>query len=189
MAAYGWVFGCHTYAHKDLTKMTAGEIKESMEKVDASFLEQGYKKPAIAAFPFGKYNQKVIEAMKPYRKQMRKAYYEDKLIDLKTWILMRSIAQAPTCVQQKAQRQGKAGGCRLRAKKSHRFPRPRFLFRKAGRSGRIVVETKASLFEELVQYCVKKGCLFVTMEESWPFIHKHYKIFQFFQDCSKIIYV
>ncbi len=77
MYASGWDFGCHTYAHSNENLMTAENIAESMRKENEAFMRNGLPIPISHAFPYGKYNAKVIAAIEPYRTLTRKAYYDD----------------------------------------------------------------------------------------------------------------
>ena len=166
MRSYGWDFGCHTYAHSDLTKLSAEQIRESMEKVNESFERQGLSAPVIGAYPFGRYNESVVEAVKPYRLQERKAYYETKLVDLndvnpyeidsvsadmrsEKRLFLHEAAVDEAC------RQGKAlvFRCHCLYKES------------VNDMGEWPVQTDSRLFERLVRYCVGRGCKFITMTQ------------------------
>lgn len=166
MTDYGWVFGCHTYAHTDLTKMTANEIKESMEKVNESFTAQGLALPTIHSFPYGRYNQGVIEAIKPYRIQMRKAFYENKFVDPET----ADPYQIDSCSADMRMSKRLLLHEKLVDKaveeKSILVFRCHGLYKQSvDDMGKWPVQTDSRLFKKLVEYCVKKGCRFMTMTE------------------------
>ena len=166
MSKYGWVFGCHTYAHSDLIKMTAQEIAKSMEMVNASFIKQGLEPPKIHAFPYGHYNQDVINALKPYRIQMRKAYYESKFVDLKNvnpFEIDSCSADMRTEKRLKLHEELVDKACEQNAVLVFRC---HGLYRKnVDDMGAWPVQTDSRLFEKLVAYCVKKGCHFITMTD------------------------
>ncbi len=166
MRQYGWDFGCHTYSHSNLTNMTADEIKASMEKVNAAFISQGLPAPAIHAFPYGKYDAAAIEAMKPYRIQMRKAFYEKKFVDLGTT----SPYEIDSCSADMRKRPRLLEHEQLVDKavneKAIIVFRCHCLYREAvDDMGAWPVQTDSRLFAELVKYCVGKGCRFMTMSE------------------------
>lgn len=166
MKQYGWDFGCHTYSHTDLTKMTADEIRTSMEKVNAAFANQGLPAPAIHAFPYGKYDAAAIEAMKPYRIQMRKAFYEEKFVDPGT----ANPYEIDSCSADMRKRPRLLEHERLVDKavneKAIIVFRCHCLYREAvDDMGAWPVQTDSRLFAELVEYCVGKGCRFMTMSE------------------------
>ncbi|MFZ5974978.1 MAG: polysaccharide deacetylase family protein [Bacillota bacterium] len=166
MMAYGWVFGDHTYSHKDLETMSTEQIRQSMEAVDASFARQGLRPPAVAAYPYGSYDQRVIEAMKPYRKQIRKAYYQNKFVDLnhvKPYEIDSISADMETESQLLTR---EAIVDRAVKEKAVVVFRAHSMFREVKYdTGNFQIQTDSRLFEEFVQYCVEKGCRFITMEE------------------------
>lgn len=166
MLQYGWVFGCHTYSHSDLTKMTAEEISESMEMVDASFARQGLEPPAIHAFPYGRYNQDVIQAIAPYRIQMRKAYYESKFVDLNNVNPYEIDSCSADMRTEKRLKLHESLVDKASAQNGVIVFRCHGLYReKVDDMGAWPVQTDSKLFEELVAYCVEKGCKFITMTE------------------------
>jgi peptidoglycan/xylan/chitin deacetylase (PgdA/CDA1 family) len=166
MSADGWEFGCHTYAHSQLLKLTTEEIQESMEKVNKAFEKHGMKSPELHAFPYGKYDQHAIDAMKPYRKQMRKAYYDDKIITppITNQYQIDSISadmQGRKRLESREKLVDKA--CREKAIIVFRV---HCMYKvKKNDMGIWPVQTDSRLFAELVDYCVAKGCRFVTMED------------------------
>jgi peptidoglycan/xylan/chitin deacetylase (PgdA/CDA1 family) len=164
MAQYGWDFGCHTYSHTDLTKMTADEIRESMERVNASFSAQGLPAPKVHAFPYGRYNEAAIEAVKPYRAQMRKAYYEEKFVDPITADAY-GIDSCSADMQKKPRlMEHEKLVDRAVEKKAIIVFRCHCLYRESlNDMGDWPVQTDSKLFAELVEYCVNKGCRFMTM--------------------------
>ncbi len=166
MAQYGWVFGCHTYAHTDLKKMTPEEIAKSMEAVDAAFEKQGLEKPVIHAFPFGSYNQQAIDAMKPYRVQMRKAFYEEKFVDLNSLNPYEIDSCSADMRSEKRLKEHEALVDKACEKNAILVFRCHCLYRsEVNDMGEWPVQTDSKLFEQLVTYCVQKGCRFITMTE------------------------
>jgi hypothetical protein len=165
MRADGWVFGCHTYAHSQLVKMTTKEIQESMEEVNKAFELHGMKPPELHAFPYGRYDQHAIDAMKPYRMQMRKAYYDDKIIipPIKDEDQIDSISadmQGRKRLESREKLVDKA--CEEKAIIVFRV---HCMYKtQKDDMGKWPVQTDSKLFAELVDYCVTKGCRFVTME-------------------------
>ncbi len=166
MAQYGWAFGCHTYAHSDLTKMTRNEIVQSMEKVNEAFIREGLEAPAIHAYPFGRYNEDVIDAIKPYRKQMRKAFYESNFVDLDTvdpYEIDCISADMQTDERLKGKEQLVDSACEQNAIIVFRC---HCLYKsEVNDMGEWVVQTDSRLFEQLVAYCVQKNCRFITMTD------------------------
>ncbi|MDP2892110.1 MAG: polysaccharide deacetylase family protein [Bacillota bacterium] len=166
MKAYGWCFGCHTYAHTDLTKMTTAQIQKSMEQEDLAFTRQGLEPPAVHAYPYGRYDQQVIEALKPYRKQMRKASYDEKFVDIDHMnpYEIDSISADMITEKRLASREQLVDrACKEKAVIVFRVHG--LYMMKRDDTGAWPVQTDAKLFEKLVGYCVKKGCRFITMEE------------------------
>lgn len=166
MKQYGWDFGCHTYSHTDVTKMAADEIKKSMESVNAAFTAQGLPAPKIHAFPFGKYDEAAIEAMKPYRIQMRKAFYETKFVDPAT----ADPYEIDCCSADMQKRPRLLEHEKLVDKavneKAVIVFRCHCLYRETvDDMGDWPVQTDSRLFAELVKYCFDKGCRFMTMSE------------------------
>ena len=166
MADYGWAFGCHTYAHTDLKKMTPQEIQKSMEMVNAAFVRQGLGEPKIHAFPFGSYNQQAIDAIKPYRIQMRKAYYETKLIDLSDVDPYQIDSVSADMRSEKRLKEHKDVVDRACRENGVIVFRCHCLYKsEVGDMGDWPVQTDSRLFKRLVEYCVEKGCKFVTMTQ------------------------
>jgi peptidoglycan/xylan/chitin deacetylase (PgdA/CDA1 family) len=166
MKQYGWVFGCHTYAHSDLTKMTADEIRASMLKVNESFMAQGLDAPAIHAFPFGRYDQKVIDAMKPFRVQMRKAFYESKFVDPKTADPYGIDSCSADMRMEERLKLHEAFVDKAVEQKAIIVFRCHCLYKESvGDMGNWTVQTDSRLFEKLVRYCADKGCRFMTMTD------------------------
>jgi peptidoglycan/xylan/chitin deacetylase (PgdA/CDA1 family) len=166
MAEYGWVFGCHTYAHTDLKKMTPDEIRESMRMVDEAFTKQGLTPPVVHAFPYGSYDREAIEAMKPFRVQMRKAFYESKLIDINNIDPYEIDSVSADMRTRKLLNQHKEMvdiACREKAVIVFRC---HCLYKNnPDDMGEWPVQTDSDLFRQLVEYCVAKGCEFITMTE------------------------
>ncbi len=164
MKQYGWVFGCHTYAHSDLKKMTADAIKTSMRKVNESFIAQGLESPAIHAFPFGFYDQEAIEAMKPFRIQMRKAFYECKFVDPKTADPYEVDCCSADMRSEKRLKEHEALVDKAIKQKAIIVFRCHCLYKESvDDMGDWPVQTDSRLFKKLVKYCVDKGCRFMTM--------------------------
>ncbi len=166
MMRYGWVFGCHTYAHTDLKKMSAQDIVSSMKMVNEAFARQGLEAPIIHAFPFGNYNQQAIDAMKPYRVQMRKAYYEQKFIDLKSVNPYEIDSCSADMRTEKRLKEHEALVDKACEKNAVLVFRCHCLYRsEVNDMGEWPVQTDSRLFEQLVAYCVQKGCRFITMTD------------------------
>lgn len=166
MNADGWVFGCHTYAHSQLVKMTTEEIQESMQEVNNDFEQHGMKPPEIHAFPYGKYDQHAIDAMKPYRMQMRKAFYDDKIIipPIKDEDQIDSIS-ADMQGRKRLESREKLVDEACKEKAIIVFRVHCMYKNQKNDMGKWPVQTDSKLFAELVDYCVTKGCRFVTMED------------------------
>lgn len=166
MYATGWDFGCHTYAHIRLTTMTPDEIRQSMEMENASFQRNGLPIPDIHAFPYGAYNQQVIDVIKEYRKQMRKAYYEEKFVDLNhvnpyEIDCISADMHSNKLLDAKEKLVDKA--C---AEDAVIVFRVHCMYRENRNDmGKWPVQTDSRLFAKLVDYCVSKGCWFVTMDQ------------------------
>ncbi len=166
MSDYGWAFGCHTYAHTDLQKMTPQEIQKSMEKVDAAFTRQGLDPPKIHAFPFGSYNQQAIDAMKLYRIQMRKAFYETKLIDLSNVDPYQIDSVSADMRSEKRLKEHEDVVDKACNENAVVVFRCHSLYKsEVNDMGEWPVQTDSRLFKRLVEYCVVKGCRFVTMTQ------------------------
>ncbi len=172
MRAYGWVFGCHTYEHRHMADMSNKEIQRSMELVNQSFKRQGLPAPNILAFPYGSYNKRVINAIKPYRAQARLAYYQTKFVDMSYPYEVNSIsADMRTERQLKKVMKIVDKACREHAVVVFRVhtlykqrPYDTVKINEKIRSG-CAPQTDSRLFKQLVRYCVDKGCSFMTMEE------------------------
>jgi hypothetical protein len=122
--------------------------------------------PNIHAFPYGKYNEAAIEALKPYRIQLRKAFYEEKFVDPAT----ADPYEIDCCSADMRKRPRLAEHERLVDKavneKAILVFRCHCLYREsADDMGDWPVQTSSKLFAELVEYCVSKGCRFMTMSE------------------------
>jgi peptidoglycan/xylan/chitin deacetylase (PgdA/CDA1 family) len=172
MSAYGWAFGDHTVEHRRLTEMSDDEIKESMEAVNRSFTDQGFALPAIMAYPYGAYDQRVIAGIAPYRAQARLAEYEKKFVDLDT-VSSYAIDSISADMRKNSQLEkveklvDKA--CEENAVIVFRVhtlyreePYDTVPINKKILSG-CAPQTDSKLFEQLVKYCVDKGCAFMTM--------------------------
>ena len=172
MRAYGWAFGCHTYEHRHMTDMSEKDIQNSMESVNKSFQRQGLPAPDIMAYPYGSYNKRVIEAIKPYRLQARLAYYQKKFVDINDPYAINSIsADMQTEHQLNVGMKIVDRACEKNATVVFRVhtlyrlkPYDTVKLNKKIRSG-CAPQTDSRLFAALVKYCVDKGCTFLTMEE------------------------
>jgi len=165
MYAYGWDFGDHTYTHMDMTKSTPDQIKQSVEKVNTAFTKNGLKIPQVFAYPYGKLNTAAIDAIKQYRKQARLAFYRSDFVNLNN-VDPYEIPCVSADMQTEKRLEGKE---KLvdKAVSQHAV----IVFRvhcmyvdKIGDTGAWPVQTSSKLFAKLVDYCVKKGCTFVTMD-------------------------
>jgi peptidoglycan/xylan/chitin deacetylase (PgdA/CDA1 family) len=166
MAAWGWCFGCHTYNHVDMTTLSDDAIRQSLEAENQAFTNQGMPVPQIIAYPSGKYDQRVIDIVKQYRLQGRKAFYESKFVDLNNVdpyqidSISADMQEDPRlksreALVDKACEQGAVivfrTHCMYREQKND--------------EGKWDVQTDSRLFAQLVKYCVDKNCEFVTMEQ------------------------
>lgn len=166
MAAWGWDFGCHTYNHVDMTTLTAGEIRESLIKEDRTFVDHGLPVPEIMAYPSGKFNQQVIDVVKQYRKQARLAFYDSKFVDL-NHVNPYEIDSISADMQEEPRLKSREAlvdkACREDAVIV--FRTHCMYFQHKDDNGKWDVQTDSRLFAQLVQYCVNKGCQFMTMSQ------------------------
>lgn len=166
MADYGWVLGCHTYAHVDLSVMTQKEIVDSMKKVNEAFVREGLSIPAVHAYPYGRYNEDVIQAIKPFRKQARKAYYESKFVDPDSTDPYQIDCISADMQTEKRLMEKEALVDKACAESAVIVFRCHCLYKsEVNDMGEWVVQTDSALFKKLVEYCVEKDCRFVTMTE------------------------
>lgn len=166
MYAYGWIFGCHTYAHSNLSLLTDDEIAKSMRMVNDAFKKHGLSIPAIGAYPYGKYNQRVINAIRPYRIQMRKAFYETKLVNINNVNPYEIDSVSADMRSEKRLKEHEAVVDEACREKKVLVFRCHCLYRtQVNDMGEWVVQTDSRLFEQLVKYCVDKGCKFITMKD------------------------
>jgi len=70
-AQAGWDFQCHTYSHARLTQLSASQIALEIQKVNSAFQAHGLPIPEHHAYPYGDYNDAVINVVKQYRKSGR----------------------------------------------------------------------------------------------------------------------
>lgn len=63
----GWTIGCHTHTHPRLTEIDPAAVEEELEKVNRAFMARGLNPPEHHAYPFGAYNDRVIEKISRYR--------------------------------------------------------------------------------------------------------------------------
>ncbi len=173
MAEYGWVFGAHTRRHNNLTRLSGKKIKEDCEAVGESFTAQGFAVPEIMAYPYGSYNKKVIEAIKPYYKQARLAYYRTDFVnvsgdpykiacisaDMRTNSSLKKLEK----LVDKACEKGAI--IVFRAHTLYKDKPYDTVKRNTHILSGCAPQTDSKLFNKLVQYCVDKGCGFMTMTE------------------------
>lgn len=165
MKEYGWIFGCHTYKHSDLKKLSNKEIAKSMEQVNEAFIKQGLEPPKLHAFPFGHYNDRVIEAIKPYRTQMRTAFYSIKFVDFNKGPYEIDCIKADMTTRKQLRKMEQAVDKAFEEKAVVVF-RCHCLYKEnVDDMGDWPVQTDSRLFDEFVQYCVDKGCTFATMND------------------------
>lgn len=166
MKAYGWDFGCHTYKHTHMTTMTADEIRTSLQQEDQAFIRQGLYAPRIIAYPFGDYNQQVIDAVMPYRQQGRTADDTDKFVDLRNVnpYEINSVS-ADMLKQARLKRLEMLVDRACRDKAVIVFRTHCLFLSKKDDNGPWSDQTDSALFSKLVEYCVGKGCRFVTMTQ------------------------
>ena len=70
-AQTGWDFQCHTYTHPHLTRLSTSQIASEIQKVNDAFQAHGLPIPEHHAYPYGDYNDTVINIVKQYRKSGR----------------------------------------------------------------------------------------------------------------------
>lgn len=174
MGEYGWAFGGHTYEHQHMTGLSDEELKQDCENVSWSFINQGLTPPEIMAYPYGSYNKRVIEAIKPYYKQARLAFYRTDFVDTGD-----PNPYAIECISADMRTEGKLKKVERLVDKAcdkgaiivfrvHTLykekPYDTVKYNKRIASG-CAPQTSSKLFGELVKYCVDKGCAFMTMPE------------------------
>ncbi len=174
MTEHGWAFGCHTYEHLRLSKASDDQIRKSMEAVNKSFINEGLSPPEIMAYPYGANNQRVINAIRPYRKQARLAYYRTDFADknhMDPYRIPSISADMQSTSQLKKVKKLVDKACKQNAIivfRVHTLYRdaPYDTVQKVANvpSGG-APQTSSKLFEMLVQYCIDKGCSFMTMTE------------------------
>lgn len=166
MKAYGWDFGCHTYDHVDMTKLTPEEIKSSLEKENRAFISQGLEPPQVMAYPSGTFDQKVIDVVKQYRKQARLAFYESKFVDLQNVnpyeidSISADMQEPPRLLSREKLVDKACGEHAVIVFRTHCM-----YFKHKDDNGKWDVQTDSRLFEQLVKYCVDRGCQFATMTQ------------------------
>lgn len=166
MYAQGWDFEDHTYSHINLTKSTPEQIKQSMEQVNAAFLENGLKPPVAFAYPYGKFDQDAVAIVRQYRSQARLAYYRDDFVDLKSADFYQIPCVSADMQTEKRLKEKENLVDKACSKNGVIVFRVHCLYRNAlDDMGVEVVQTSSALFEELVRYCVNKGCSFTTMDK------------------------
>lgn len=161
----GWNIGDHTYTHIDFNKATPTDINRTMAEDNESFLRNGLKLPDVFAYPYGHFTDTAIDILKHYRKQARLAYYKEDFVDPHTVntyeipcisadMQTDRLLQAHERIVDKAVTQNAVIVFRVHCMYQN----------KIGDTGNQPVETNSNLFAQLVDYCVKKGCDFTTMD-------------------------
>ena len=165
MYASGWDFGDHTYAHINLRRAKPDQIRLSMEMVNEAFKHNGLAIPKVLAYPYGSFDQDAVDVVKQYREQARLAFYQDDFVDLKNTDPYK-IPSVSADMRSKKRLEGKE---KLVDKACEEngvivFRVHCMYAEKVNDMGKEVVQTSSKLFEQLVEYCVKKGCAFTTMD-------------------------
>ncbi len=165
MAADGWEFGDHTYTHIALGSSTEAQIDRSMALVNNAFLRNGLNTPNSIAYPYGNLSQGVIDVIKQYRRQGRLAAVEDDIVDLNNidpYQIQCVSADMQTITSLKSKELLVDKACE---QKTVIVLRAHCVFRdKLNDMGNQPVQASSVLFEQLVKYCVNKGCEFTTMD-------------------------
>ena len=174
MAGYGWVFGAHTSGHQRMTRLTDKEIASDCEAVNQSFIAQGFAPPVIMAYPYGAHSDRVIKAMKPFYKQARLAAYRTDCVDpanTDPYKIPSVSADMQTKGRLNKVKRLVDKACEKSAVvifrvhvlyKDHPYDTVK---RNSRVAGGCAPQTDSKLFAELVEYCAKKGCAFMTMTE------------------------
>lgn len=62
-----WYCGCHTHTHPHLDTLSISEIEDEYLRVDSEFQKAGLDPPKHTAYPYGHFNNDVINVTKKYR--------------------------------------------------------------------------------------------------------------------------
>ena len=71
MAKYGWDFQCHTNYHMKLNDMTNAEIEWDLRLFRNEFMQHSLPIPEYFAYPYGVYDERVINLIKKHFKGAR----------------------------------------------------------------------------------------------------------------------
>lgn len=166
MAAYGWDFEDHTYSHINMAKSTPEQIRKSMEQVNKAFVANGLKAPVALAYPYGKFSQDAINVVKEYRAQARLAYYSDDFVDLSSVDRYQIPCVSADMRTEKRLKEKERLVDKACSENGIIVFRVHCLYKnEVDDMGKEVVQTSSKLFEQLVSYCVEKGCTFTTMSK------------------------
>ena len=69
----GWDFEDHSYQHLDFTALSNNQIASQLESSNAAFQAHGLPMPEHLAYPYGSFNQRVINVVRQYRNSSRTA--------------------------------------------------------------------------------------------------------------------
>ncbi len=164
MDAYGWDFEDHTYSHINMAESTPAHIRQSMEQVNEAFKANGLKIPVALAYPYGKFNQEAIDIVKEYRAQARLAYYSDDFVDVNNVDIYKIPCVSADMRTEKRLKEKKRLVDKACSEKGVIVFRVHCLYRNTvDDMGKEVVQTSSKLFEQLVSYCIEKGCTFTTI--------------------------
>jgi peptidoglycan/xylan/chitin deacetylase (PgdA/CDA1 family) len=164
MDAYGWDFEDHTYSHMDMAESTPAQIRQSMEQVNEAFTANGLKIPVALAYPYGRFNKDAIDVVKEYRAQARLAFYSDDFVDVSNVDSYQIPCVSADMRTEKRLKEKERLVDKACSENSVIVFRVHCLYRNnVDDMGKEVVQTSSKLFEKLVSYCVKKGCVFTTM--------------------------
>lgn len=174
MSDYGWVFGGHTYDHHRLTEKSDEQIKENCEEVSRSFIKQGLQPPQVMAYPYGAFNQNVIDDIKPYYKQARLDNNNNIFVNLKKVnayeipsinadMQTQNKLEKVEGIVDSACEQGAVAVFRIHA--LYKINPYDTVADDPHIASGCAPETDSRLFAQLVKYCVDKGCKFITMTD------------------------
>lgn len=77
MSDKGMDIQCHTHSHTPITSMTEFQLIEEIEAVNRSFKDHNIPEPRHTAYPYGHFNDKIIEFIRSSRDSARTATYKD----------------------------------------------------------------------------------------------------------------
>ena len=66
----GWEIGSHTWSHPNLTEISLEEVEKELKKSKEWLLDKGFKVYSFA-YPYGAFNEEIIEKVKKYYKVAR----------------------------------------------------------------------------------------------------------------------